>query len=280
MGLEEEVRGNPRWPHQSHTQRHTHTRSPELSNRIPASGTPGEGVAPRGVGLPTQQIDGRPRSMTLNAAPPSSSSNWPHPLDAVFDNGKRRRKQYFPEGLHGMYMLSKTEISDDIDLIEADADRTAFGHARRRACRVNSSKDEMDVDQEFGYVSAHCNDYDRVLIPCSEAGSTAGTLAANKATKRQRLLDRFLDEHGIRDDARIELTKVCCADVDPAMNALRCIVSNRYDGHLTIRATRFNRSAMASRAWSGSWVRLALSGYSAGSEPVSPQHNARLKKRR
>ncbi|XXQ37484.1 Uncharacterized protein PBTT_08420 [Plasmodiophora brassicae] len=128
--------------------------------------------------------------MTLNAAPPSSS-NWPHPLDAVFDNGKRRRKQYFPEGLHGMYMLSKTEISDDIDLIEADADRTAFGHARRRACRVNSSKDEMDVDQEFG-----------------EAGSTAGTLAANKATKRQRLLDRFLDEHGIRDDARIELTKV------------------------------------------------------------------------
>ncbi|KMS65372.1 hypothetical protein BVRB_036660, partial [Beta vulgaris subsp. vulgaris] len=29
----------------------------------------------------------------------------------------------------------------------------------------------------------------------------------NKASKRQRLLERILDEHGIREDARVELTK-------------------------------------------------------------------------
>lgn len=68
-----------------------------------------------------------------------TSSEWPHALDAIMAAGKRRRKQYFPECLPGLFTLSKTEVADDIDLIEFEAERSSparqGAHPRRRAYR-------------------------------------------------------------------------------------------------------------------------------------------------
>ena len=67
----------------------------------------------------------------------SSTAVWPLPLDlfAAVSGKRQKRRQYFPENVPGLHGLSKTEIADDIYLIEAETggekDEPAVG-ARKR----------------------------------------------------------------------------------------------------------------------------------------------------
>ena len=77
----------------------------------------------------------------------SNTEGWPHPLDAMISVGKRRRKQYFPETVPGLFTLSKTEVADDIDHIEFEIDRQSpsrSGHPRRRAYRAQNNAENVE----------------------------------------------------------------------------------------------------------------------------------------